>query len=418
MGGSYARPRNASTKRAYASPQVVAEKKEFDATEADIAKLRAFLAGGGEGGTGNDMPLLGRLRATHDAAIPFVQINGASAVAAATGSIGAVEVRHVSAHIKVEPTPRRFEPPAQEVGRPLRLGGRPPEVAAPLESPWPPSQDHGAAVWAAAPLQDRHDFGDLHVPPPPAPPLPPGSPLSRATSISSSASPAVADCSMSRDEFGRQVEALDAHHEFSHDAIAQLHDLISRTRPNKPQNQVVALVFANTRGGSCFLDADKGVGLIVGLPAHLAPLVVHSPSLGRFVIGMARFQAAHTHNFCYCVNVKDARARAYSSLVAARATTRESTAFSKKPVKSFLTFALECGCRPIDIMRTCPFAPLVAARDKKVRKRRRDNAGPSAISDLLERPVAVRAAQPPSMTDDLLAARDTALAARASALAE
>ncbi|KAJ1445513.1 hypothetical protein M885DRAFT_579062, partial [Pelagophyceae sp. CCMP2097] len=56
--------------------------------------------------------------------------------------------------------------------------------------------------------------------------------------------------------------------------------------------------------------------------------------------------------------------------------------------------------------------------DKKVRKRRRDNAGPSAISDLLERPVAVRAAQPPSMTDDLLAARDTALAARASALAE
>ncbi|KAJ1445289.1 hypothetical protein M885DRAFT_550395, partial [Pelagophyceae sp. CCMP2097] len=175
-----------------------------------------------------------------------------------------------------------------------------------------------------------------------------------------------------------------------------------------PQNQVVALVLANTRGGSCFLDADK------------APLVVHSPSLGRFVIGMARFQAAHTHNFCYCVNVKDARARAYSSLVAARATTREATAFSKKPVKSFLTFALECGCRPIDIMRTCPFAPLVAARDKKVRKRRRESAGPSAISDLLERPVAVRA--PPSgqwpVTDDLLAARASVLAARASALAE
>ncbi|KAJ1451802.1 hypothetical protein M885DRAFT_620527, partial [Pelagophyceae sp. CCMP2097] len=281
-------------------------------------------------------------------------IDAATAGAVDAGIIGADDARHVSAIVKAEPAafldtsagavpkapnnrpdapprmhhmPPSYEPNSPlnaaptpgvrvspgaaseaapwdggEAPRQLRLGGRPPEVAAPLWRPWPPSQDHGAAVWAAAPLQDRHDFGDLHVPPPPAPPLPPGSPLSRATYISSSASPAVADCSMSLDEFGRQVEALDANHEFSHVDIAQLHDLISRTRPSKPQNQVVALVLANTRGGSCFLDADKGVGLIVGLPAHLAPLVLHSPSLGRFVIGMARFQAAHTHNFCYCVN--------------------------------------------------------------------------------------------------------------------
>ncbi|KAJ1445858.1 hypothetical protein M885DRAFT_625785 [Pelagophyceae sp. CCMP2097] len=175
---------------------------------------------------------------------------------------------------------------------------------------------------------------------------------------------------------------------------------------------VAAVVFTNTRGKAFFMGDVDGLGLVIGIPSHLAAFVTNAPTRNQIIADIARFTMKNLQNYKFFPSIAVARAWAYSSLVTVGARSSEAKTFSTMTVKPFLQFALECGCSPTEIMRACPFAPMPS---KPRQKRKLVTATGSAIDSLLNDTAAAAArteataVHPRNMTDDLIAARDASI---------
>ncbi|KAJ1445551.1 hypothetical protein M885DRAFT_303147 [Pelagophyceae sp. CCMP2097] len=273
---------------------------------------------------------------------------------------------------------------------------------------------HGAErAWAAAP-HGRLDFGQAPLRRG-APSLGSSSspPLSRAPSLSSRSSTA-AEGYMMLDDFTRLVEASASPGEFSREVIAQVFEQTTRVRPSALYGTVAAVAFTNTRGKAFFMGDVDGLGLVIGIPSHLAAFMTNAPTRNQIIADIVRFAMKNLQNYKFFPSIAVARAWAYSSLVTVGARSSEAKTFSTMTVKPFLQFALECGCSPIEIMRACPFAPMPS---KPRQKRKLVTATGSAIDSLLNDTAAAAArteataVHPLNMTEDLIAARDASSAA-------
>ncbi|KAJ1450414.1 hypothetical protein M885DRAFT_571260 [Pelagophyceae sp. CCMP2097] len=210
----------------------------------------------------------------------------------------------------------------------------------------------------------------------------------------------------SLDEFTASVEASAVAGEFNRETIAQVYEQLTWVRPSTPCGSVVAVVLSNARGQACQCGHVDGVGLVVGIPAHLAAFVIHSPKRHQVVPDIARFHFLKLQNYKFFSTVDGARAWAYSTLVAVGAATSEAKTFADATVKPFLQFALECGDSPVEIMRNCPFVPL-PNKAKMVRQKRRRVDAPGSLLKAAAA-AAARAKAPMLVLDDVVAASPSA----------